>query len=118
MASEDFTLGEHVKFDAKLVRRKEYLPYEQAEEPEGPDIIFKRVARLKGEGRTWETVDEPMREGVLVGIRALKNGRVVYHGYGEGTEFRETESFRAALVAWSLTRVPTLVPLDRLYRDV
>lgn len=118
MATEDFVLGERVKFDAKLVRRKEYVSYEEMEEPKESGLTFKQVDRLRGEGRSWETVDEPMREGVLVGIRTLKNGRAVHHGYDGGTEFRETESFRAALVAWSLGRVPVLVPMARLYRNV
>lgn len=132
MASEEFVLGERVRFDAKLVRKKEYHPRKQVArrgepKPEGLfDEVFKSNAYSEPdseryhehETRRWETEDQPMREGVLVGIRTLKNGNAVYFGPEEGIEFRETESVRAALVAWSLSRVPTIVPLDRLHRNV
>lgn len=93
--TEQFTLGERVWFTKPLQRRM------REEHPNTYNTGWLKV---------WEPVphhgtdSEPVREGIVVGVRWLANGKNRYSGYDEPIVFEPRERFRAVLVATNLRR--------------
>jgi hypothetical protein len=66
-----------------------------------------------GVWRTWispipNSVEQAWRDGIIVGVRSLRNG-TVEHDYEAGTSFFPREVVRAYLVAYDLYENPVYV---------
>lgn len=76
----------------------------------GQRVQFRKpLSRVRyGEVKRWVSVtDGPLREGIIVGKRSLRNGTVQMEEYGY--EFTTTEAFTGYLIAYDLHRSPVLV---------
>ena len=96
-----FVLGDPVEFSRTLRRRR------------GTEPPF--VNRWTPERWHGDTEPLPWKRGLLIGVRRLANGRVLY-GYDEPTVFEPEEYLTAYLVAFHLRRAPVLVLPEHLRR--
>ncbi len=87
-------LGQKVTFTRTLNRRSRY--------DWNAHQTVKRWETFAYEG---EPEPEP-REGILIGVRTLSNGHVIYHGFEDGSEYVGVHFFKAYLIAFDLRRAP------------
>ena len=84
-----FKLGQKVTFDRVLVRATGHLYSET------PNAFWRRL------------ISPEPRTGVVVGLRTVFNGKVIWDGHGH--TFKHGAPHRAVVVAWHLHRRPFLV---------
>lgn len=88
----DWTLGARVRFRRPLMRTTTYTG------------AFSGLIR----GKAWvPSTDETLRNGIIVGRRTLRNGRLRQEDHG--TEMEVTDTLTAYLVAYNIHRSPVLV---------
>lgn len=93
-------LGDRVRFTRHLTRRS--------------------TAWRAGVTKAWESKAYPgqpepePREGIVIGIRTLSNGRFDWSGYEDPGLYTPTAFFKAYLVAFDMRRNPVLVLPEHL----
>jgi hypothetical protein len=93
------TLGSKVRFSKKLVRKGSNELDEAG--------MFHRYHRK------WQNVETGPHDGVVVGVRNLRNG-IIYYYPEEGNDFIPKEAFNAYQVSFHLYRKPVFVLLENL----
>jgi hypothetical protein len=100
------TLGAHVRYSRVLTRTA--IGYAS------------NITGDRGHLKRWEPRDlfpgqtGRTREGILVALRTLTNGRTLWGFEGEPTTYTPAESLRVALVAYDLRRTLERVLVDDL----
>lgn len=81
----------------------------------GQLVTFTHVLtrRRENQRRLW-LPKEQRGVGVVVGLRHLQNGTVVYHGYDEPTEWRHEGMVPAVIISTHLRRAPVLCPPEAI----
>lgn len=95
----DLQLGERVSFACTLQR--------QRGEWDG---------KTRSERKLWAPVGHETRDGIIVGVRTLSNGRTIWNGHDAQSEWRADEHFTALLVAFDLHRRPVFVRPEHVQR--
>ncbi len=92
-----------------MFRRPLHRTYEFRDLPDAGQYNYPRQEHV----RLWKDWDfgeqrSPWREGIVMGVRTLRNGTIT-SDYEEGTTFHPEESFQAYLIVFHLRRKPVFV---------
>lgn len=92
-----YELGQPVRFTRNLYRKRVY-----------PQTGY---GKWRSEWQPYAYLGErepAPRDGIVIGVRTLRNGDCVILGYDEPIVFRGTESVTAYLIAFDIRRAPVL----------